>query len=63
MINGKDIDITIANTREVELILFSQSEFSQMLDLSDRISNNFPVLITLRYDPLIISVTKYIPKR
>ena len=61
--NGKDIDITIANTREVELILFSQSEFSQMLDLSDRISNNFPVLITLRYDPLIISITKYIPKR
>ena len=61
--NGKDIDITIANTREVELILFSQSEFSQMLDLSDRISNNFPVLINLRYDPLIISITKYIPKR
>ena len=61
--NGEDIDITIANTSEVELILFSKSEFSQMLDLSDRISNNFPVLINLKYDPLIISITKYIPKR
>ena len=61
--NGEDINITIANTKEVELILFSESEFSQMLDLSDRISNNFPVLINLRYDPLIISITKYIPKR
>ena len=61
--NGEDINITIANTKEVELILFSESEFSQMLNLSDRISNNFPVLINLRYDPLIISITKYIPKR
>ena len=61
--NGEDMSITIANTKDIELILFSESEFSQMLDLSDRISNNFPVLITLRYDPLIISVTKYIPKR
>ncbi len=61
--NGEDISITIANTKEVELILFSESEFSQMLDLSNRISNNFPVLINLRYDPLIISITKYIPKR
>ena len=61
--DGEDRDITIANTKDVELILVSESEFAQMLDLSDLISNNFPVLITLRYDPLIISITKYIPKR
>ena len=57
------MSITIANTKDIELILFSESEFSQMLVLSDRISNNFPVLITLKYNPLIISITKYIPKR
>ena len=60
---GKDKDIIIANTRNVELTLSSKSEFGQMVNLSDRISNNFPVLISLRYDPLIISITKYIPKR
>ena len=61
--NGEEIDIIIANTKDVELVLFSEYQFSQMLDISDRIYNNFPVLINLRYDPLVISITKYIPKR
>ena len=61
--NGEEIDIIIANTKDVELVLFSEYQFSQMLDLSDRIYNNFPVLINLRYDPLVISITKYIPQR
>jgi len=61
--DGKDKDIIIANTRDIELILSSKSEFGQMINLSDKISNNFPVLITLKYDPLIISITKYTPKR
>ena len=61
--DGRDKDIIIANTKDVELTLASKSEFGQMLVLSDRISNNFPVLISLSYDPLVISITKYTPKR
>ena len=61
--DGEDKSIIIASTIDIELVLFSESEFSQMVDLSYRISNNFPVLINLEDDPVIVSITKYIPKR
>jgi len=61
--DGEDKSIIIASTIDIELVLFSESEFSQIVDLSYRISNNFPVLINLEDDPVIVSITKYIPKR
>ena len=55
-------DIIIANTRDIKFQIY-KTGFGKNIDLSYDINNDFPVLINLTYDPFIVSITKYIPKR
>ena len=51
------------NTNDIELILYSKSQFGSPVDLSTLVANNFPVVVNLKSNPTVVSVIKYIPSR
>ena len=61
--DGESKTIIIGNTNDIQLILYSKSQFGFPVDLSTIVANNFPVVVNLRSDPTIVSVIKYIPSR
>ena len=61
--DGESKTIIIGNTNDIELILYSKSQFGSPVDLSTLVENNFPVVVNLKSDPTIVSVMKYIPSR
>ena len=61
--DGKSKTIIIGNTNDIELILYSKSQFGSPVDLSTLVANNFPVVVNLKSNPVVVSVIKYIPSR
>ncbi|MEC8946025.1 MAG: helix-turn-helix domain-containing protein [Candidatus Neomarinimicrobiota bacterium] len=61
--DGGSKTIIIGNTNDIQLILYSKSQFGSPVDLSTLVENNFPVVVNLKSDPTIVSVMKYIPSR
>ena len=61
--DGESKTIIIGNTNDIELILYSKSQFGSPVDLSTLVANNFPVVVNLKSNPTVVSVIKYIPSR
>jgi uncharacterized protein (UPF0216 family) len=61
--DGENKTIIIGNTSDIELILYSKSQFGSSVDLSSLVANGFPVVVNLKSDPTVVSIIKYIPSR
>ena len=61
--DGDSKTIIIGNTNDIELVLYSKSQFGSSIDLSTLVVNSFPVVVNLKSDPTTVSVIKYIPIR